>query len=419
MSMRLLLLPIAIAILVFACATGEPPEPGEPAGEPTGEPGGQVADSAPPVPPKDSPPESEIEAEPDVARPENGAAGTDARGTETEAPETGAVPETGVAAAENESPAPATDATDTPADEAPVAQGSADTSTTTSLNAEEAPEAMPVSAPVVSEPWNYGAEPPPIPGVIDNSDVVAFYGHPLSFYMGILGETPIEEMADQLRDVAREYDAVNGRRTVAPAFHIIYATAYADANVGVLDSEVLAEYIEFAEENDFVVILDHQLGKHDVVESVRQMLPYLHYDSVHLAIDPEWSTLTPNEVIGSVHAEEINRAQQIIQDYLKEEGIDQRKMFIVHQFNWVMIEDRSLVRSDFERVDLVLNASGFGPPGDKTKTWDYLRAATNIPLKGFKLFYPKDWRDGGYDDPLMTPEEVLALEPRPVLIMYQ
>lgn len=383
MSMRLLLLPVVVLILIFACATGEAPG--------TAEPEGPVAEAEPPE---------------------------QSQGPEEEAAE---APEGPGVASDPESSEPGTPevAAGTPPEEPAIPQGSADTSTATSIHGEGEAPARPVSAPVVSEPWNYGEEPPPIPGVIDNADVVAFYGHPLSFYMGILGENPIEEMAEQLRVVAGEYDAVNGRRTVAPAFHIIYATAYADANVGVLNSEVLAEYIEFAEENDLVVILDHQLGKHDVVESVRQMLPYLHYDSVHLAIDPEWSTLTPNDVIGSVHAEEINRAQQLIQDYLEDEGINQRKMFIVHQFNWVMIEDRPAVRSDFERVDLVLNASGFGPPGDKTKTWDYLRAATNIPLKGFKLFYPKDWRDGGYDDPLMTPEEVLALEPRPVLIMYQ
>jgi hypothetical protein len=94
-------------------------------------------------------------------------------------------------------------------------------------------------------------------------------------------------------------------------------------------------------------------------------------------------------------------------------------MLLVHQFNWRMIENRGQVRSDFERVDLVHNADGFGPPKDKHASWDYNAGAENIPLKGFKLFYPKDWRSGGYDDPLMTPKEVLALEPQPVVIMYQ
>lgn len=388
MRMRLILLTVAFLLPFVGCATGEPPEP-EAADPPT------VASAPPEAPEADPEPETTVpepKPEPELA-PE---------------PEPEPVQE------------PETDAATAAAPSAVTGQGSADTSTDSVLHEEgDAPRPVAISAPVVSEPWNYRREPLPVPGVIDNADVVAFYGHPLSFYMGILGETSIEEMAEGLREVADEYDEVNGDRRVVPAFHIIYATAYADANVGILDSEVLTEYIQFAEDNGFAVILDHQLGKHDVVESVRQMLPYLKYPSVHLAIDPEWSTSKPNEVIGSVHASEINEAQQIIQDYLEEEGINQRKMFVVHQFNWVMIEDRPEVRTDFDRVDLVHNADGYGPPEDKHQSWEYNRAATNIPLKGFKLFYPKDWRDGGYDDPLMTPEEVLALDPRPVLIMYQ
>ncbi|MFP4432170.1 MAG: hypothetical protein ACLFPV_13040 [Spirochaetaceae bacterium] len=410
MKMRLVILTFAVLLPFAGCATGEPPGSeatdapavaSVPPEEPTP---GRTPDAEPPAEAEPS----EAEREPEDAPPTE--APTD---PPTEAPTEAAAADPAVVDLGRDAPVSGS-----------ARQGSADSSTASVLHGDDgAPDVVrppaPVSAPMVSEPWNHRREPLPIPGVIDDSDVVAFYGHPLSFYMGILGESPIEEMADRLREVAEDYDAINGDRRVVPAFHIIYATAYADANVGVLNSEVLADYIQFAEDNGFAVILDHQLGRHDVVESVRQMLPYLKYPSVHLAIDPEWSTLTPNEVIGSVHASEINEAQEIIQDYLEKEGIDQRKMFVVHQFNWVMIENRHEVRTDFDRVDLVHNADGFGPPNDKHRSWDHNRRATNIPLKGFKLFYPKEWRDGGYDDPLMSPEEVLALDPRPVLIMYQ
>ncbi|MFP4011716.1 MAG: hypothetical protein ACLFUM_08440, partial [Spirochaetaceae bacterium] len=266
-------------------------------------------------------------------------------------------------------------------------------------------------------------EPVPDPdrpaGVLDGRDVVAHYGHPFSSAMGILGELSIEENAERLRELADRYDEVNGKRGVVPGFHIIYATATAEADVAVLQRAKLMEYIEFAEENDFVVILDHQIGDNDVVSSVESMFEFLRYDSVHLAFDPEWSTDRPNEVIGSVTAEEVNEIQRSMQEYLIESGIEQRKMLLMHQFNWRMIQNRERVRADFEYVDLVHNADGFGPPEDKHASWEYNVLARNIPLKGFKLFYPKDWRDGGYDDPLMSPEEVFSLEPRPVVIQYQ
>lgn len=256
-------------------------------------------------------------------------------------------------------------------------------------------------------------------GILDRRDVVAFYGHPFSTGMGILGENSIEDNAERLRELAAEYDQFNGERGVVPGFHIIYATATAKADVRILQRAKLMEYIRFAEENEFIVILDHQIGQHDVVSSVETMFEFLEYDSVHLAFDPEWSTDRPNEVIGSVTAEEVNEVQRSMQEYMVENDIDGRKMLLVHQFNWRMIENRERVRADFERIDLVHNADGFGPPDDKRASWEYNVRATNIPLKGFKLFLPKSWRDGGYDDPLMTPEEVFSLEPRPVVIQYQ
>jgi hypothetical protein len=260
---------------------------------------------------------------------------------------------------------------------------------------------------------------PGISSVIASNDVIGYYGHPNSEYMGILGEYPIQEVGQRLTDLAETYDELNGKRGTVPAFHIIYGTIYAEGDVGIIGRERLMEYIEYAKANDIQVILDHQLGQTDAEDAVRQMLPLLQHDNVHLAIDPEWSTDKPNEEIGSVTADEVNRAQAAIQNYLEEHEIRRQVLFIVHQFNWVMIENRNQVRSDFPRVAIIHNMDGFGPPQDKYRTWNFIRRTPSMPLKGFKLFYPKSWRDGGFDDPLLEPEEVLALEPRPVYIQYQ
>jgi hypothetical protein len=256
-------------------------------------------------------------------------------------------------------------------------------------------------------------------GAENDAMIVAFYGHPRSEAMGILGEYPLPQMARKLMAVAKEYDDANGEQAVLPAFHIIYATVWENADVGILDHDILQRYIDFAEEHGFAIFLDHQLGRHDVVKSVQSMLPFLRYESVHLAIDPEWSTLRPGKEIGSVTAAEINAAQQTIQDYLIEHDIPGDRMFIVHQFNAVMIQNRDQVRTDFERVRLVHNADGIGPPAAKIRSWQFNVLARNLPVKGFKLFYPKAWRDGGFDYPLMSVDEVLDLDPRPSVIMYQ
>jgi hypothetical protein len=255
--------------------------------------------------------------------------------------------------------------------------------------------------------------------VFDEALVVGFYGNPHSQFMGILGEQSIEATAEKLRQVARQYAEVTPGQRVIPAFHLIYATVWADANVGRLSSELIQAYVDYAQEHDMLVILDHQMGRFGVRESIEEMLPWLDSPVVHLAIDPEWATPMPGKEIGWISAEDLNTAQQLIQDYLIQEEIPGRKILIVHQFNRKMITNRELVRADFERVDLVHNADGFGPPALKVYSWNYNVEAAQIPLKGFKLFYPKEWKDKGYDDPLMTPEEVMKLIPRPVYINYQ
>jgi hypothetical protein len=256
-------------------------------------------------------------------------------------------------------------------------------------------------------------------GVVADRQVIAYYGHPNSVYMGILGETSIEHMAADLLSRAAEYDELNGPVGVAPAFHIVYGTVWEDAEIGILSDSRLLEYITFARENDIIVFLDHQIGKYTVDHAVSSMLPYLVHDNVHLAIDPEWATTEPGQVIGGIHAEDLNRVQETMSNYLVENGINEPKMLVVHQFNWRMIEDRHLVRADYPGVQLIHNADGFGGPSEKLASWQFNVQASNMPLKGFKLFYPKTWRDGGYDDPLLTPAEVMQLQPVPVYIQYQ
>lgn len=257
------------------------------------------------------------------------------------------------------------------------------------------------------------------PSVLDHNLVLGYYGNPNSTRMGILGEQDIAATAEILALQARDYaELLPGRGTVG-AFHLIYATVWPDANLGRLRDEAIQAYIDFAKEEGMIVILDHQLGRHAVEDSIRELLPYLSLGPVHLAIDPEWRTLRPGLEIGEVDASEINAAQNLIQEYLDREGIEERRMLIVHQFKPKMIQNRDEVLSDFPKVDLVLNADGFGPPGLKLSSWQLNASADNFPYKGFKLFYPKDWKSVGFDSPLMSPEEVLNLEPQPVYINYQ
>ncbi len=252
-----------------------------------------------------------------------------------------------------------------------------------------------------------------------NNDVFALYGKPGAYTMGILGRYSLDEIESVMNDFVAMYDAANGQRGIIPAFYIIYGTCWPEGEIGILNQAVTREYIEFAAERGWLVFLDHQIGRYSVESAVNALLPWLKYDNVHLALDPEWHTDKPMKEIGSVTAEEINQAQQMMQDYLIEHNLPNRRMLVVHQFKPKMIRNRDAVRSDFELVKLIHCADGFGSPQLKKNTYALNAAARNMPLKSFKLFLEPTVAGAGYDQPLMTPEEVLALNPRPYLIIYQ
>lgn len=252
-----------------------------------------------------------------------------------------------------------------------------------------------------------------------NNDVLAFYGHPNSTRMGILGRYSIEDLAGRLDKLAEEYRKVSGGRGVTTAFYIIYGTVWPQGEIGIINEETLMRYIDYALEHDMLVFIDHQIGRYDPVDSLKKMLPYLRYPNVHLALDPEWRTTRPMKEIGSVTADEINRAQRVMEDYIIQNKLPGDRMLVIHQFNVNMIKNRSTVESGRRTVRLVHCADGFGRPFLKRDSYASNALALTMPIKGFKLFYNFGIPGAGYDNPLLTPKEVYALNPRPYLIMYQ
>lgn len=255
--------------------------------------------------------------------------------------------------------------------------------------------------------------------VLLNNDLVGIYGKPNAYTMGVLGRYDVTELDPIVDYYVQLYDAANGERGVIPVLYLIYATCFPGGDLGLLSDSTVKKYIDYAAERGWYVFLDHQIGRFSVENAINTLLPYLKYRNVHLAIDPEWHTDKPMQEIGSVSAAEINKAQQMIQDYLIKHNIPERKFFVIHQFNAVMIQQRSAVRSNFDRVQLIHCSDGHGSPYLKRQTYAYNAAAYNMPLKSFKLFTKPTVAGAGYDIPIMTPEEVLNLQPRPYFIMYQ
>ena len=87
------------------------------------------------------------------------------------------------------------------------------------------------------------------------------------------------------------------------------------------------------------------------------------------------------------------------------------KVLVVHRFTQGMLTSYGQIKVD-PRVQVVINMDGFGPPMIKEHAYKSYVALQPVQFAGFKLFYKKD-------RPMMPPERVLELMPKPVYIQYK
>ena len=63
-----------------------------------------------------------------------------------------------------------------------------------------------------------------------------------------------------------------------------------------------------------------------------------------------------------------------------------------------------------------MHMDGWGPPSQKRQAYNDIVAPEATQFTGFKLFFKNDLKG---DSRLMTPAEILELDPVPVYIQYQ
>lgn len=248
--------------------------------------------------------------------------------------------------------------------------------------------------------------------------VLSFYGFPGEPNMGILGEYDMETLLQKLKAQAAEYEAIDDR-PYKLAFEVIASVAQhspgADGDyLAYIGEETLQEYIDFTAANDLLLILDVQFGHKTVQEEVAAMEPYLKYSHVHLALDPEFSVNddeVPGTVIGDIDAADVTYAQNALARISAENGLPP-KLLIMHQFSFYSLTNRDQIQP-VPGVQFVLEVDGFGTPEEKQDTYRVLAGAGLFEFHGFKLWY------NGQDDPIMSPRDVLSIDPQPDLIIYQ
>ena len=265
--------------------------------------------------------------------------------------------------------------------------------------------------------------PMPLPGsILPHSRIVAFYGNPLSKRMGILGALPPERMLAKLDTVVAEWRAADSLTVVQPALHFIAVVAQAapgrDGKYRARMADTLIDRVlSWAETRNAIVFLDLQVGKSTLQDELPRLAKYLSLPNVHLGIDPEFSMKRggrPGERVGTYDATDINYATAFLADLVTQHNLPP-KVFVVHRFTRPMVTNTGKITLD-PRVQIVMHMDGWGWPSLKKESYRRYIYQEPVQFTGFKLFYRNDTKAG---HPLMTPSEVLKLEPKPVYIQYQ
>lgn len=257
----------------------------------------------------------------------------------------------------------------------------------------------------------------PAASVLDTHVLVTWYGNPRTGLMGILGEREGAARADGLRQQAAAYGSVTPKKVLA-AYQIVAVVAQCTEGNDKKwrrreTADVIQKLLDDARANGFKLILDIQPGRSTVADEVAALKPFLSEPDVYLALDPEFAMADceiPGRHIGQMAAADVNAALTALDQIITEKRLPP-KVLIVHQFREDMLPDKKAIQAS-PSVDVVLNMDGFGSQVLKQASYAMVMKQGALEFAGIKLFYKQDTK-------LFTPAQVMALNPRPSVVIYQ
>jgi hypothetical protein len=265
--------------------------------------------------------------------------------------------------------------------------------------------------------------PDPLPGaIVPTKRIVAYYGNPLVKKMGVLGEYPPDDMLARLDREVERWRKADPSTPVQPALHLIAVVAQGSAGSdGMWRARMSDSLIErvygWAQRKNALLFIDVQVGHSTLQAELPRLAKFLKRPDVHLGIDPEFSMKTgakPGTKIGTFDAADVNYASKFLSDLTVSENLPP-KILVIHRFTRPMLTNTKNIRLD-PRVQIVINMDGWGPPWMKLDSYHDYVYKHPVQYTGFKLFYHNDTKKG---DPLMAPQDLLKLEPKPLYIQYQ
>ena len=264
----------------------------------------------------------------------------------------------------------------------------------------------------------------PNPGaILPFKRVIAYYGNLYSTKMGVLGEYQEDIMLNKLKGEVEKWTSADPEIPAIPALHYIAVTAQGSPGeagkyrLRMPDKEI-DKVIAMAEKIDAIVFLDIQVGLSNLQSEIPVFEKYLKMPQVHLGIDAEFSMKTgarPGTVVGTFDAQDINYATNYLAKLVKENNLPP-KILIVHRYTQKMITNYQNIKP-LPEVQVVMNMDGWGGQAKKKNTYKQFVYKEPVQFAGFKLFYKNDIKEP--NTVVMSPTDVLKLNPQPIYIQYQ
>lgn len=259
--------------------------------------------------------------------------------------------------------------------------------------------------------------------ILPQNRIIGYYGNFHSTRMGVLGEYPPDQMLMMLKEEMRKWSAADPDTPTIPAIEYIAVVAQKDPGVDgryrarMSDSEI-QKAINLANRVNGIVILDIQVGLSDLESEIPRLERYLRMPNVMLGIDPEFSMppgKKPGKVIGSVDATDINFAIRYLARVVRENNLPP-KILVVHRFTQRMVTNHHNIKLVPE-VQVVMDMDGWGPQTLKKDSYRAYISAEPVQYTGIKLFYKNDLKNNSAG--LLTPEQIMRLDPVPMFILFQ
>ena len=248
--------------------------------------------------------------------------------------------------------------------------------------------------------------------------LVVYYGNPFSAAMGPIGAYSDNDLLARLQEQAQVYAQLDPAHPVIPALDYVTPVAQGGPTAdgtwrARMPDDSIEHYRQLANSNHMLFFMDMQVAHSSVQDEVNAEWPFLEQPGVDLALDPEFDMppgTTPGVEFGRMTATEINWVIDKLSDLVQTQHLPP-KILIIHQFRESMLPDWQKIRVK-PGVEIVTSVDGFGTPGEKIDDYRIFDKDQLIEYPGFKLFYT-------LDKPLMSPSDVLKMDPPPLMVMYQ